>query len=179
AFEGASRRVAFQRVGAERAFDPTHDHGRVQAVSRHVADDQPQLPGRHGKRVIPVAANQTVLGRDVAGGQLHPGQPRQTPGLPTGTRTPCQTSSSKPHAARATSSSEPPLRSSTAAVSTSRTERIRPSSSERRSSTSRRANDVSVTASTLRSCSAASGDFTAPASRRRTNHTNTPPYPCE
>ena len=57
-------------------------------------------------------------------GHLRFAMPPANP-VPTGTRTPCRTSSSKPHAARATSSSEPPLRSSTAAVSASSTERMR------------------------------------------------------
>ena len=68
---------------------------------------------------------------------------------PTGTRTPWRTSSSMPHAARATRSTESLSRSSTAAVSASRMPRTRSNSSMSKFSTSKRPSLVSVTARKL------------------------------
>jgi hypothetical protein len=42
----------------------------------YVANDQPQLSGWHGERVVPVAADQTALGRDELSAQLYTGQAR-------------------------------------------------------------------------------------------------------
>ena len=74
----ARRRVALERVGAQRAAQPSHHRGGGQPLARHVAHHEPDRAAGHGQHVVPVAAHLRLgRGRLVARRHLQPGELRE------------------------------------------------------------------------------------------------------
>jgi hypothetical protein len=66
-----------QRVGAKRTADAAHHDRGVNAVSRNVADDDPQFSGGQGEQVVPVAADRSALGGNIASREFNAGTARK------------------------------------------------------------------------------------------------------